>query len=140
MRLLPEREEKLWGQAHKVQHCYIDGIIGDGEILLCLETLNDRPACYAIWVDSFYKKMDEDQEIELIEHEVIDAIIEECGIVTDCYDDDECPEGCSCRVWPAVNYDCGYTWGNWEESWEFYETCKEFKSISKAAECQEAGQ
>jgi hypothetical protein len=101
VKLLSACQEKLWGQSHTVQHCLIEQKFVDGEKLLILETLNDRPAHYVIWVDSSFSSLKREEEIELIEEQIIEVIIEECGWDT-----------MELETWPVYNGSCGYTWAS----------------------------
>lgn len=83
----------------------IDNVFGDGRCLVKLFMLNTRPNYYEVRVDSSFIDADQDSKIEMLD-ECVEAAEEQFGIHE--WNEDECDKD----TWPAVNYDCGYTWSD----------------------------
>ena len=131
MTLLPECERKLWGEPHKVRHCYIEKIHGDGKVLFYLAPGSNRPAKYVMWIDSSFIFMDREEEVALIEGGIMDAIIEECGHRDDIMYDEEGNETDEDAEFPALDPSF-YTWGWFDQMWEFYSLCESLKNYFNA--------
>ena len=104
-----------WGSDHKRTPLLVDEALGDGEQLIGLQTLNDRPNYYVIRVDSSWhlsqcRACKDDCPDYLTEHldEIYEAIEDQFGTpeTEEDVEDGEEPE----RGWPRFDYGNGTCW------------------------------
>lgn len=74
-----KRKVEFWGSTHEITPAVARSHLGDGKLLLGFSCLNTRPDYYLIRVDSKFFDDDDDDIMDRIEEDVIDALADEFG-------------------------------------------------------------
>ena len=118
----------FWGSRYRITPILVDKIFGDGEKVIHLTPLATRPNYYIIRVDSKWD-CDNSGEEAICDHleELYEAIEEEYGTHIDTWYHENGRTYTKHWPFPALNADCGASWGKMKSKGELNNQSKKLK-------------
>ncbi len=94
---------RWWGRDYKnIAPALVDEVLGDGQALLKVTSLDCRPHYWLIRVDSSVLSLDDEKANEYVDYQVIEAI-------ANCFGECDHEDTCGCRF-PILVLNTGYNW------------------------------